>query len=113
MFDSIGHHRYGFLITERLTVDDLDRSIERRVAADPGYADLLDAEVRRQRLIAELVEVRKANGLTQAAVARTMNVGHPLLDPRPLRRGSVRTRAPPRADATLVADAGAAKRGNR
>jgi predicted transcriptional regulator len=35
----------------------------------------LDAEVRRQRLIAELVEVRKANGLTQAAVARTMNVG--------------------------------------
>jgi len=56
-------------------VDDLDRSIERRVAADPGYAELLDAEVRRQRLIAELVEVRKANGLTQAAVARTMNVG--------------------------------------
>ena len=56
-------------------MDDLDRSIEQRVAADPGYAELLDAEVRRQRLIAELVEVRKANGLTQAAVARTMNVG--------------------------------------
>lgn len=53
----------------------LDRSIERHVAADPGCAELLDAEVRRQRLIAGLVEVRKANGLTQAAVARTMNVG--------------------------------------
>ena len=56
-------------------MDDLDRSIEQRVAADPGYAELLDAEVRRQLLIAQLVEVRKANGLTQAAVARTMNVG--------------------------------------
>ena len=56
-------------------MDDLDRSIEQRVAADPEYANLLDAEVRRQRLIAHLVEIRKANGLTQAAVARTMNVG--------------------------------------
>jgi len=56
-------------------VNDLDRSIEQRVAADPEYADLRDAEVRRQRLIAQLVEIRKANGLTQAAVARTMNVG--------------------------------------
>ena len=56
-------------------MDDLDRSIEQRVAADPEYADLLDAEVRRQRLIAQLVEIRKANGLTQAAVARTMHVG--------------------------------------
>lgn len=59
----------------RTTADDLNRSIERRVDADPGYVDLLDAEVRRQRLIAQLVHVRKASGLTQAAVARTMNVG--------------------------------------
>lgn len=56
-------------------MDDLDRSIEQRVAPDAEYADLLDAEIRRQRLIAQLVEVRKANGLTQAAVARTMKVG--------------------------------------
>ena len=56
-------------------MDDLDHSIERRVAAAPGYADLLDAEVRRQRLIAELVGIRKTNGLTQAPVARTMKVG--------------------------------------
>jgi transcriptional regulator with XRE-family HTH domain len=75
MFDDIGHHRYRSLGTVRMTVDDLDRSIEHRGAADSEYADLLDAEVSRQRLIAQLVEIRKANGLTQAAVARTMNVG--------------------------------------
>jgi DNA-binding transcriptional regulator YiaG len=56
-------------------MDDLDLSIQRRVDANPEYRDLLDAEVRRQRLIRQLVEVRKANGLTQAAVARAMNVG--------------------------------------
>lgn len=55
-------------------MDDLDLSIERRVAADPNYAQSLDAEVRRQRLIRQLVQVRKSNGLTQAAVAKTMNV---------------------------------------
>ena len=55
-------------------MDDLDRSIERRVAANSGYAGLLDAEVRRQRLIQELVEVRKENGLTQATVAELMHV---------------------------------------
>lgn len=56
-------------------VDDLDLSIQRRIDANPGYRELLDAEVRRQRLIGRLVAERKANGLTQAAVAKSMNVG--------------------------------------
>lgn len=55
-------------------MDDLDLSIERRAAADPNHAESLDAEVRRQRLIRQLVQVRKSNGLTQAAVAKAMNV---------------------------------------
>ena len=55
--------------------DDLDVSIQRRVEASPGYRDLLEAEVRRQRLIQGLVAQRKANNLTQAAVAKAMNVG--------------------------------------
>ena len=56
-------------------MDDLDLSIQRRTAANPDYPQQLNAEVRRKRLIRELVEVRKANGLTQAAVANAMNVG--------------------------------------
>lgn len=50
-----------------------------RAATDPEYRERLDAEVRRQRLIQQLVEVRKSNGLTQAAVAKTMNVGQSLV----------------------------------
>ncbi len=50
-------------------MDDLDRSIAARRAACPGYGELLSSAVRRQRLIARLVERRKANGLTQAVVA--------------------------------------------
>jgi predicted XRE-type DNA-binding protein len=56
-------------------MDDLDLSIQRRVAANPDYPALLDADVRRQRLIRELVAVRKTNGLTQVAVAEAMHVG--------------------------------------
>ena len=37
--------------------------------------DLADTEVRRRRLIARLVGLRKSNGLTQAAVAESMSVG--------------------------------------
>lgn len=55
-------------------MDDLDLSIKRRTAANPGYAHLLDAEVRRQRLIGQLVAERKANNLTQASVAKAMRV---------------------------------------
>lgn len=55
-------------------MDDLDLSIQHRVDANPAYTDLLQAEVRRQRLIQQLVEERQSNGLTQAAVARTMHV---------------------------------------
>jgi len=57
-----------------LHMDDLDRSIERRVAANPAYAEMLEAEVRRQRLITQLVEIRKSSGMTQAAVADAMHV---------------------------------------
>ena len=56
-------------------MDDLDRSIQRRVDQNPDYLVLLDAETHRQRLIGQLIQVRKDNGLTQAAVAKSMNVG--------------------------------------
>jgi DNA-binding transcriptional regulator YiaG len=55
-------------------MDDLDRSIARRTASNADYPSLLDAEVRRQRIVAELVAIRKANGLTQTAVAEVMRV---------------------------------------
>ena len=55
-------------------MDDLDRSIARRTARNPAYPKLLEAEVRRQRLIGELVAMRVANRLTQADVAREMGV---------------------------------------
>jgi transcriptional regulator with XRE-family HTH domain len=55
-------------------MDDLDRSIARRTAKNPRYPEMLQAEVRRQRLIAALIAERKANHLTQAQVAAEMNV---------------------------------------
>ena len=55
-------------------MDDLDLSIARRTAKNARYPELLQAEVRRQRLIASLVAERKANNLTQAQVAAEMNV---------------------------------------
>ena len=55
-------------------MDDLDRSIAKRSAANPRYPAMLAAEIRRQRLIGALVDERKANHLTQAAVAEAMNV---------------------------------------
>ena len=55
-------------------MDDLDRSIARRAAKNPRYAEMWEAEVRRQRLIAALIAERKANHLTQAQVAAEMNV---------------------------------------
>ena len=55
-------------------MDDLDRSIARRTAKNPGYHEMLQAEVRRQRLIAALIAERKVNHLTQAQVAAEMNV---------------------------------------
>jgi ribosome-binding protein aMBF1 (putative translation factor) len=58
----------------RRPMDDLDRSIARRTAKNARYPELLQAEARRQRLIAALVEERKANNLTQAQVAAEMNV---------------------------------------
>ncbi len=55
-------------------MDDLERSIQKRSADNPKYPQMLASEIRRQRLIGELVAERKANALTQAAVARAMNV---------------------------------------
>ncbi len=55
-------------------MDDLDRSIARRTARNPECPKLLEAEVRRQQLIGELVAMRIANRLTQADVAREMGV---------------------------------------
>lgn len=55
-------------------MDDLDLAIQRRTAANPRYPEMLSAEIRRQRMIGTLVAERKANGLTQVAVAKAMNV---------------------------------------
>jgi len=71
-------------------MDDLDLSIQRRLDANPEYAELLDAEVRRQRLIGHLVAERKANGLTQAAVAKAMNVGQSVVAEIESAKGDVR-----------------------
>lgn len=60
-------------------MDDLDLSISRRAEADPEYVDLVDGEVRRRRLIARLVGLRKSNGLTQVAVAKLMSVGQSVI----------------------------------
>jgi len=55
-------------------VDDLDRSIARRTAKNPGYHEMLQAEVRRQRLIAASSPSGKVNHLTQAQVAAEMTL---------------------------------------
>ena len=60
-------------------MDELDRSISRRAVEHPEYGDLADTEVRRRRLIARLVELRKSNGLTQVAVAELMSVGQSVI----------------------------------
>jgi len=56
-------------------MDDLDRSIARRTASNPSFPKLLAAESKRLDLIADLVVLRKKNGLSQADVAREMGVG--------------------------------------
>lgn len=60
-------------------MDDLDRSITRRGVEDPEHVELADTEMRRRRLIARLVGLRKSNGLTQAAVAELMSVGQSVI----------------------------------
>jgi DNA-binding transcriptional regulator YiaG len=76
--EGMGHlteyRRYPIVGQKETIVDDLDRSIARRTAKNPRYPEMLQAEVRRQRLIAALIAERKANHLTQAQVAAEMNV---------------------------------------
>ena len=60
-------------------MDDLDQSISRRAVTLPEYGDLDDTEVRRGRLIARLVGLRKSNRLTQVAVAELMGVGQSVI----------------------------------
>ena len=60
-------------------MDDRYRSISRRGGEDPEDVDLINTEVRRRRLIARLVGLRKSNGLTQAAVAELMSVGQSVI----------------------------------
>lgn len=71
-------------------MDDLDLSIQRRIDANPEYRVLLDTEVRRQRLIGRLIDERKANGLTQAAVAKSMHVGQSVVAEIESAKGDVR-----------------------
>lgn len=60
-------------------MDELDRPISRRAVANSECVDLADTEVRRRRLIARLVGLRKSNGLTQSAVAELMSVGQSVI----------------------------------
>lgn len=60
-------------------MDDLDRLISRRAVAHPEYGDVAHTEVRRRRLIARLIGLRKSNGLTQVAVAEVMSVGQSVI----------------------------------
>ncbi|NJD28423.1 MAG: helix-turn-helix transcriptional regulator [Chloroflexi bacterium] len=71
-------------------MDDLDLSIQHRIEANPEYAELLEAEIRRQRLIQRLVAERKANGLTQAAVAKAMRVGQSVVAEIESAKGDIR-----------------------
>ncbi len=87
---NIGYDRYDAAMTRATEPDDLDLSIRRRLAANPEYRHLLDAEVRRQRLIRHLVEVRKANGLTQAAVAKAMQVSQSVVAEIESGKGDIR-----------------------
>jgi ribosome-binding protein aMBF1 (putative translation factor) len=60
-------------------MDDLDRAIATRTARDPAFPELLAAEIRRLELITRLVAERKASRLSQAAVAKAMNVTQPVI----------------------------------
>lgn len=53
-------------------MDDLDRSIARRTAKNPRYPEMLQAEIRRQRLIAALIAERKAD-TSPSPMQRLMN----------------------------------------
>lgn len=54
--------------------DDLDRMIAERTVVDPLFPVMLAAEIRRLELITRLVAERKSSRLSQAAVAKAMNV---------------------------------------
>ena len=60
-------------------MDDLDRSRTRRAGANAVHPELVDSEVRRRALIGQLIELRRSNGLTQAAVADLMSVGQSVI----------------------------------
>ncbi|MCZ7536093.1 MAG: helix-turn-helix transcriptional regulator [Acidimicrobiia bacterium] len=97
-FDDIGHDRYGDR-RRRRTWTTPDLSIQHRIEANPEYAELPEAEIRRQRLIQRLVAERKANGLTQAAVAKAMRVGQSVVAEIESAKGDIRystlDRSPP------------------
>ena len=60
-------------------MDDPDRSIDRPTAGDQADPEVVDAALRRRRLVARLIALRKSKGLTQAAVADLMRVGQPVV----------------------------------
>lgn len=53
--------------------DFLDEMIAERSKANPGFPALLDAAVRRRRLLEELTAERETLGLSQTAVAARMH----------------------------------------
>ena len=60
-------------------MDDIERSGTRRAGTNPVYPGLVNSEVRRRALIGRLIELRRSNGLTQAAVADLMSVGQSVI----------------------------------
>ena len=60
-------------------MDHVDRSDARSIAANAECPGPLDAEVRRRRLIGELVAIRREHHLTQTDVAREMGVSQPVV----------------------------------
>jgi transcriptional regulator with XRE-family HTH domain len=82
-------------------MDPTDPSTARGAASEPEHVDLVDPAVGRLRLIARLVERRKANGLTQATVAGLMGVGQSVVAEIESGRADVRVSTLARyADAT-------------
>lgn len=53
-------------------LDDLERYVRRRAAADPTFPVLVEGAERRRRLLRELAAARKSAGLSRTAVAARM-----------------------------------------
>ena len=58
-------------------VDDLDRAIARRTAANPEYPVLVQAALDRRRLMRKLAATRERQHISQEVVAKAMKTSQP------------------------------------